>query len=409
MVEGSAFVIDQDRDALQSLIAPISNAEFHDAYWPDEPVVIHGALERLGAPFDDPMLRDFPALCARDRGRILFGKGSTGPKSILIENVDPYDLHEMGLSLYLPDIEPLVPSATSFLRALESSLGLAPGEARITAWASPATDGIACHFDAEEVFSIQLAGVKHFHLAESHALRSPVGIQYGPGIPPSPELYPQVAEGFPDPKDFTFSKIEMKPGTVLFVPRGMWHFTQADEDSLSISVILSPRSAAERVLEQLRTQLLQDANWRRPPYGKGADERVDDLLRALPGIAGTIRASDLAATDDGPGPEGIGPATRFQRVPNARVSLDEKADPPRAQIAFDALGARGDRSGAAPIAMSRRYAPVLAWLDQSRAAFAVEALMSRFPEIALAEHQEMLARLVRADFLRWLWFRPRGG
>lgn len=66
----------------------------------------------------------------------------------------------MGLSVYLPDIASSVPGSESFLRRLESELGIGKGSTHITVWASPKGDGAPTHYDGEDVFSIQLAGTK---------------------------------------------------------------------------------------------------------------------------------------------------------------------------------------------------------------------------------------------------------
>ena len=44
----------------------------------------------------------------------------------------------------------------------------------------------------------------------------------------------------------------MAPGSVLFLPRGTWHYTQAGEPSLSISIVLDPPAALRCLLDQLR-------------------------------------------------------------------------------------------------------------------------------------------------------------
>ena len=133
----------EDADALlKAFISPITIEDFRKQFWPDEVFVIHGPLERLPAPFTNPELLDFKELFSRYSGRILFSKGSRSLRSVLVQNVDPLQLYKMGLSLYLPDIEPIVSGASMFLRELERSLGLNEGDARITAWASPTADGI---------------------------------------------------------------------------------------------------------------------------------------------------------------------------------------------------------------------------------------------------------------------------
>ncbi len=403
---------ESDAALLKAFLYPIDIADFRKQFWPDEVFVIHGPLQRLPPPFTNPELSDVRQLFPRYAGRVLFSKGTRSPRAILMQNVDPLQLYNMGLSLYLPDVEPIVSGASAFLRELEKDLGLEEGCARITAWASPSADGIACHLDAEEVFSIQLQGVKRFYVAEKKAITSPVGMQFGPGIPPHPDLFLQVSDGFPEPEKFEFTEIEMKPGSVLFMPRGVWHRTEADQDSLSVSVILSPESAADRLLRELRSLLLQDQAWRRPLYdalsadgrSHGALDLVRDLLARLPDLVKTISADDLVPPKESVRLENIQAHLRFQKRPHVRLLLDTNRDTPRLQvIATTVANPPSDNSG---LDVPSRYLPILEWLEDRHTAFSVQDLMNHFKTVSLRDHQNVLSYLTRSGFLQLLWFRP---
>ena len=384
-------MIESDDSFLQALFSPITPDEFRKDFWPDEVFVIHGPLERLPPPFTNPELSSAKELFSRYRGRVLFSKKTRGPSSVLMQQANPMQLYEMGLSLYLPDIEPVVSGATQFLRRLEKALGIEEGDARITAWASPSADGISCHLDAEEVFSIQLQGVKRFYVAEKKAIVSPAVMQFAPGSPPYPDLYPQVSDGFPRPEDFEFTEVEMKPGSILYMPRGVWHRTEADRDSLSVSVILSPISTAERLLRELRSLLLQDPDWRRPFYGtsnpiyknNGSPDLISSLLKKLPDVVKTIRAENLAPPTETERLENIQPDTRFQRIPGTHIATQQVADPEA----------------------SPTYKPVLKYLEDRAAAFAVQELLDKFKDIPLKDHQRELRQLAKNKALQVLWFR----
>jgi hypothetical protein len=346
-------------EVLSALVNPLSASAFLAQFWPDEPFVSHGPLARLPAPLRDPILADFGALARGYGGRILFGRGRKGPRALPAQHIPAADLYDMGLSLYLPDIEPLVPGAAALLRDLEAALGLLPGEARITAWASPEADGIACHLDPEEVFSIQLVGTKRFHVAEPAALTSPVDIQYAAGAPPGAALYPQAAEGFPEPDMSAFSTIEMQPGSVMFLPRGHWHWTEAETDSLSVSIVLSPRSPVDRLLERLRPLLLQDPRWRRPVYGPADQPRLAALLDDLPEIARRLTPADLDRQSQAG-------AHRFQAVPGV-----------------DVLGRAGEPA-------------VEQWIAGRRSAFSLADIAAALPSLGAPRLDASLDRLVLA-------------
>jgi ribosomal protein L16 Arg81 hydroxylase len=403
-----------DIDFLQAFLAPLGIEEFRNDFWPDNVFVIHGPLERLPTPLSNPELTHIKGLFSRYTGRVLFGKGSKGPRSVLTQNVNPYDLYAMGLTLYLPDVETIIPGAAVFLRLLEKSLGLSAGTARITIWASPSADGAACHFDAEEVFSIQLKGVKRFYVAEKKALVSPVGMQFGPDITPIPDHYLQMRDGFPKPDDFEFTEIEMKPGSILFLPRGVWHRTEAEQNSMAISIILSPVSAADCLVRELRTLLLQEPAWRRPLYGtsnpayrdNGTLERVEDLLKALPQVISSIRAEDLTPQDESARLANIQSKTRFQRIPHTYIVVDTSQGKHKVRIQVDSQDIRPDRvDSKTGMEVSTRYSQVLNYLDTFAAAFSVGDMIAKFEGISLQEHQMVLAYLAQSKGLQLLWFR----
>lgn len=69
-----------------------------------------------------------------------------------------------------------------------------------------------------------------------------------------------------------FTTVEMKPGSVLFLPRGTWHRTESEGDSMSVSIAVDTPPAVDYIVAQLRMLLLQDPRWRAPLYGAWGDD-----------------------------------------------------------------------------------------------------------------------------------------
>ena len=118
------------------------------------------------------------------------------------------DLHDAGLS--------------ELARAFESEIG---GEAAIQAFVSPVgSRSFGWHYDCEDVFIAQTAGVKEYQLRRNT-------------VNPAPTLDAM-------PRDMHYERettqavlaCTLVPGDWLYVPRGWWHVGQAVEDSLSISI-----------------------------------------------------------------------------------------------------------------------------------------------------------------------------
>jgi hypothetical protein len=403
---------------LEALIAPQSLEEFFSRYWPDHYYATHGDLVRLPQFFQAPDLKNFQALSAKYRGRVSFGSGPHGSRTLNIDRVSPATLFEMGLSVYLPDIASAIPGAAAFLKQLEQELGVNDGCARIGAFASPKDDGISCHFDAEEVFSVQLQGSKRFHVAPVREVAYPSGMQWGPGIDAYDDMYPQMAQGFPDLGKAEFATIEMKPGSVLFMPRGTWHRTEASENSFSVSIILRPPTAAECVLEQLRLMLLQDTAWRRPLYGAWGEgsmraaalANADKLLSELPHALRALSAQDVLqhSLSERKRLDLLCPETRLQKTPSSKIEFEHPHESPaiaHVKVWDERNGERITVSLEAPPAVF----PVLSWLSERNIPFRANELERVFPEQPFNKHRKLLEVLIRGGFLKMLWFAPLPG
>jgi quercetin dioxygenase-like cupin family protein len=392
---------------LAALVAPVPIRQFLQEFWPERIFHAHGSLSRLPALFRSPALSSFRALTQRYQGWLGFGRGQQGSRMISVQQVSPAHLYEMGLSVYLPDIVPSVQGAEDFLRQLESELGLAAGCARMTVWASPKGDGAPTHFDGEDVFSIQLAGSKRFEVAPMTEYAYPVGAQFAPGAAPYDEMYAQIRDGFPDAAGVEFESVEMKPGSVLFVPRGTWHRTVAEQDSFAISIGLNPPSIAETFLDQLRYVLLQDPQWRRPVYGasrgRELDETLNEVLESAPRALRAISARDLLPLGEMQRLANIDSATRFQRDPGTRMLFSDERESHKVEIL---VAAPGGEQATLTMNVPREYSAVFRWLAEARAAFSAGELRTRFPGVPFEQLSKILDVLTRAKYLRLLWF-PR--
>jgi hypothetical protein len=340
-------------------------------------------------------------LLSRYRGPLSFGRGRRDARSVGGgPDADALALFQMGLSVYLHDAAKLLPGGVEFLAEVERALGAPRGSARLTLFASPAGDGVPVHFDGEDVISVQLQGHKRFRVGAEPALPHAVGPQHGPGMKASASLHAQCPEGLPQaPAEVgALSAFEMQPGTVLWVPRGHWHETEALSDSLSVSIVLSPPPALEWVLQALRAQLLSLPAWRRPVYG-AAQAELESLLATLPElIGGHVDLGALLPEHDAGDPATIGADARFQRSAGASLTVAQRLDR-QLQIEVQALDdgwhlrTTLDRTAGASLEMPLR------WLAGHAAAFRADHLSARFPFMAFRDVQSLLHGLVESGYL----------
>lgn len=144
---------------------------------------------------------------------------------------DARRLFDEGWSLVLRRCERNDPA----LQMLATEFGAAmPGDVSIQIYATPkGFQSFGWHYDCENVFIAQTAGVKRYFLRRNT-------------INPAPRLDAM-------PRDMQFERettpmmeTTLIPGDWLHIPRGWWHAAKATEDALSISVgVLSHEAAGQ--------------------------------------------------------------------------------------------------------------------------------------------------------------------
>ena len=404
--------------ALTCLISPTGIEDFFASYWPDRIFIGHGTLDRLPKPLRSPKLSSVETLGRGYSGSIRFTQGRRCPKMVQIQGVRPALLYEMGLTLQFEDVSKEIEGADAFLRELEYELGIPYGTAFMSVFASPEHEGLSCHYDAQDLISIQLRGTKQFHIAPVEQIRNPYGVQYVPGTEPFDELYPQATQGFPDAEGVEFQTVEMRPGTVLILPRGTWHYTEAENESVSVSIILDPPIAADSILQQLRWLLLQDPRWRRPLYGAqgnpalqpDARATMDELLAELPEVAGSLCSAHVlnALLPESQRLRNIAPNSRFQAVPNARIEKEGQGD--RAELEVVSIRVSGN-SGRERVTVRmqvfREAVDALTWMSQRKSPFTVQELRRRYPGFADGALEQLVAGAAQGGLLKSLWFEKK--
>ncbi len=404
-------------EVLKALLGADVLDEFLSDYWPGRLFVSHGDRERLPSALLDPELNQFDSLSRRYKGVVSFFGDEKSGHMVPVEGIEAAAPYRCGLSVYLTDVGPYFPDMDAMVRMLEFELGINEGCARAGVFASPTSGGISCHYDSVDVFSIQLRGAKKFDLAPVTEMPHPWGFQYVTGSRPIDDLYPQAGEGFPSWEKAEFQTVVMQPGSVLYMPRGTWHRTEAEGDSIAVSIGMQPPSAAECVLEQLRLLLLQDPAWRQPLYGAwgvgdmrdAALKRAGALMAELPRLAPTLDPEYLASpkTTEKRRIAQMTTRSRVQRAPNTALILGSPppdrgdADSLLAQIEVNDRSARQIMS---EIEVPARCEQILRWIDAQRGPFQVAEAAARFPELTEEQHLQLIQTLTGAGLLKVLWF-----
>ena len=353
---------DSELGCVERLFTGHSTDSFLAKHWPDLHLVSHGPLERLGELAQLPELATLETLLAsyRDKVRIALPDKRDEHSSLQVDALTAAALHRNGMALILNGVERFLPVVAQWLTELRLELGLPlECEPRSIVYATPSGAGNSPHFDANANFVVQLRGTKRWHVAPNRHVPHPTDRWAMNETGLSPELAGYVEGPLPTQMPADTEVIDLKPGSVLFVPRGYWHATEADEDTLAINFTFGQPTWADLTLVALRKRLLKDPAWRDLANDPS---RVAEMLAGLQAQVERLEPAEvLGALDEAPlyllVPEG------FLRVEDAKV--------------LASLGAEEFE-----IEVDESLHALLAWIGEQGSPFSTEDAAMNFPELA---------------------------
>jgi len=193
-----------------------------------------------------------------------------------------------GMGLLFSDAQVTSPVLTDWLQGIRRDLGLSTlTNGRCLIYATPAGKGTAPHFDQNLNFVLQIHGTKTWTLAPNTHVQNPLS-RHLIGHPTDPELSTYVDRPMPESMPDNATSYELAPGSLLFVPRGCWHSTEAHGDALSLNFTFTAPTWLDLFTAALRGRLALSAEWRRTAVGvsdpqerENATQEFDQLLAGL--------------------------------------------------------------------------------------------------------------------------------
>lgn len=135
-------------------------------------------------------------------------------------------------------------------------------------WTPAGQPGLGWHYDAEEVFILQLTGSKTWRIRKNT-------------VNPWPLLDAMPTNQGYEREIMPIQSCKLTAGNWLYIPSGYWHGTEADEESISLSVGLRAPTALD-ILDDLRSRLVNRIEWReRLPCGGEAATTSRPELREI--------------------------------------------------------------------------------------------------------------------------------
>ncbi len=295
---------------LPALLGAEACDDFLNSSWPNEPFVVHGLSESVQALTSLPFLASLDELLNQWPNTVQVHLPAVADESSAI-NATPHDartLFENKMALLFNDVQELSPVLREWLAAIGNDLGLpASTYSRCMVYATPDGKGTAAHFDQNVNFVLQLHGTKTWWLAPNASVVNPTQ-RFTIGQPIDPELASYAHVEMPSEMPTPQQMIVLKPGSMLFLPRGFWHRTEAEGEALALNFTFSQPTWIDILSLALRSRLSLSPEWRELADGvNSSDEErrsqaaliFNSLLQELVEDLPNWNAEDILAATEG--------------------------------------------------------------------------------------------------------------
>jgi hypothetical protein len=244
----------------REIVSPVSPEEFFSGIWEQQAVHVPGTevkfehvfswgefnrllnMSKLWSDRTMKIILDGQNLDLAEYGRI--SQTREGHQAVMPDPEQVLLLLRRGATVVLDLIETLSPAVAAVSAALQTATG---GVAVCNAYCSwRAHKGFKAHFDNTDVFALHIEGSKVWRIYEGRADNAidVEGHNYGT-FPP---------EHHARAKGKLLDEVEMKPGDVLYLPRGQYHEALASSDaSLHLSFGIGQPTGIDVITRLLRS------------------------------------------------------------------------------------------------------------------------------------------------------------
>jgi 50S ribosomal protein L16 3-hydroxylase len=269
------------KPGLSELIRPLTMETFFENYRKNEPLVVHHPLGSLRA------LRGLDCVSSLENLLNMWPHSIQAhlpdlrdeSSSIDASSDDAKKLFKNGMGLLFNDVQRISPLLQTWLGKIRKDLGVSSQTySRCLIYATPNGKGTAPHFDQNINFVLQIHGTKIWKLAPNEHLVNPL-TRHTMGAEPDSEMAGYMDQNFPVVMPPSAQTIELKPGSLLFVPRGYWHSTEAHGEALALNFTFTAPTWIDLFTAALRSRLSQSPEWRETANGL-ADPNSRDQAEA---------------------------------------------------------------------------------------------------------------------------------
>jgi ribosomal protein L16 Arg81 hydroxylase len=219
--------------SFEALLAPMDRATFERDYLDRRPAYIEGGADKFRAVMNWQILNrllGMTTIWSHQSLKLVFEKEpvpaseyatpAPGRDGGQVLRPDPERVRRWlarGATLVANDIDQLTPELSTLARVMEEALG---GKVQANLYlSSRKKQGFRVHYDTHDVFAIHCEGEKTWFVFEGRA-----------EVPIAHPMFKNVPQEVHErQKGALWREIRMKPGDLLYLPRGQYHYALADE------------------------------------------------------------------------------------------------------------------------------------------------------------------------------------
>lgn len=274
-------------EALRALLAPACADDFLDG-WPRRRLVVEGSVERFNAlPGADLMRDGIEGVVRRFKGPamvygdVVVDEADGLSNRLLVPSDEVPSWLERGAAVEIDFVEMCAPELRRFITRLRQELALPAGcVAKAIVYAGRAGAGLPVHFDAYCNFVMQFEGTKTWRVARNEHVVDPLehyDLFQAPYVPDELRSYWQGEAVH----EIATEDVVLRPGSLLFMPRGEWHATESASTSLALNITFGQPPLLDFLLSEIRRRLAPHDEWRRLAADPaGLDDAAHESLRS---------------------------------------------------------------------------------------------------------------------------------
>ncbi|MEC1255504.1 cupin domain-containing protein [Bacillus subtilis] len=255
---------------LESIISPVMMSEFLEEYWPVKPLVARGEVERFTSIPGFEKVRTLENVLAIYNNPVMVVGDAVIEESegitdrFLVSPAEALEWYEKGAALEFDFTDLFIPQVRRWIEKLKAELRLPAGtSSKAIVYAAKNGGGFKAHFDAYTNLIFQIQGEKTWKLAKNENVSNPMQHYDLSEAPYYPDDLQSYWKGDPPKEDLPDAEIvNLTPGTMLYLPRGLWHSTKSDQATLALNITFGQPAWLDLMLAALRKKLISDNRFR---------------------------------------------------------------------------------------------------------------------------------------------------